>query len=178
MKELSLLMLIIALATGIFWLCKNLAHQDLENKTYFITPHTAYFNIAWGSAFYLYYGFLTTTSSTLYYIFAILTILVCFYIIYLYTLRRFLNNRLLFILAPLFRKIVNYQCIKQTALDHKLNLPYTITKARKILGIDKSQLSNLSKINEANEKLQKLGNPLLTEIANKASDTLKSVINS
>lgn len=178
MKELSFLMLIIAIITGLSVLLKNILHKDLENKTYFITPSTAYFNIAWGTLFYLGYGQLKTTSSILHNSFSFLIALTVVYLSYLYLLRRYLNGRKIFIFSPLFKKIITVQAVKQNILDKSLNIPYSAEKSRKILGLEKSQISSFEKIDNAAEKLKILNIPALSDIAVKSQNSLKAVIKS
>lgn len=178
MKELSLLMLLIALIAGISWLIKNLFQKDLANKTYFISPSTPYFNIAWGILFYLGYGQLKTTSPILHNSFSFLIALTVVYLFYLYLLRRYLNGRKIFIFSPLLKKIITVQAVKQNILDKSLNIPYPVEKSRKILGLEKSQISSFEKIDNAAEKLKILNIPALSDIAVKAQNSLKAVIKS
>lgn len=178
MKELSLLMLLIAIIVGMSWLLKNIFQKDLQNKTYFITPSAPYFNIAWGMLFYLSYGYLKTTTNTLYNIFLILIAANAVYIIYLYLLKKVLNGKKAFGTSALIKNIITQQTLKQINLDKKLNIPYTTEKSRKILGLEKSQISKPETINTALQKLKKLNISPLTVVAENAADSLKSVINS
>lgn len=178
MKELSLLMLLIALSVGTSWLLKNVFQKDLQNKTYFITPSAPYFNVAWGILFYLGYGYLKTTTIALHGIFLILIAANAVYIIYLYLLKKVLNGKTAFGASAFIRKIITQQSLKQINLDKHLNIPYSIEKSRKILGLEKSQISNPESINTAVAKLTKLNISSLTVLADNAADSLKSVINS
>lgn len=174
MKELSLLMLIIAILILSIMLLKNIFNKN-PHRNYFFIPETSRLNIIWGMIFYLGYGFLTTHNFNLKIIFGSFVIIFLFYITYLYQIRRFFANRSSIITPAL----INHKISQQQNFD-KTHPDYSTSQALKILGLHTSSIKSpeiiLSKVESLNKIYQtkKIANPYFLEMIAKAKKTLLS----
>lgn len=174
MKELSLLMLVIAILIFSVMFLKNILHKN-PHRNFFFIPETTRFNIIWGMFFYLSYGFLTSNNFKLKSIFGIFAIILLFYIFYLYQLRRFFINKTSVVTTALIDNKIAQQ--KKFDTNHPT---YSSSQALKILGLHSSAITNpkiiLSRF-ESLEKIyqsKKITNPYFLEMITKAKKTLIS----
>ena len=135
MKELSFLMLIVALlATGLAWAERALKINQKSQAAFYI-PDVTRFNIVWGFIFYTGYGALISQKSWICYIVIILIVILFLYLIYLYAIQRFLLGRCA-ICTHILEKAVLMNISKQQKIDISLeNCKYPKEKALKMLGI-------------------------------------------
>lgn len=172
MKELSLLMLVVAIIILLTIFLKNIFYKD-SHRNFFFIPNTSNLNIIWGMIFYLGYGFLTTHNDNLKIIFAVLIIFSFFYAVYLHQLRRFFNDKSS--IAPL--ALINKKIMQQQSFD-KNNPIYSPSQALKILGLHTSCIKNsqiiLPRFDSLNQTYQnqKNLNSYFLEMIIKAKKTL------
>jgi hypothetical protein len=135
MKELSFLMLLIALiATGLAW-AERALKLNQERYAAFYIPDVTRFNVVWGFIFYTGYGAIIAQKSWICYIFIILIVILFLYLIYLYAMRRFLLGNCA-VCAHILKKVVLMKISKQQKIDNSLkNCKYPKEKALKMLGI-------------------------------------------
>ncbi|MBQ1612005.1 MAG: hypothetical protein II085_00875 [Alphaproteobacteria bacterium] len=155
MKELSFLMLLVALTvTGIAWICDFLK-LDVKDKAVFYIPDRAKFNIVWGFVFYSTYGVMVAKYCAIGYVFVVLIAVLIGYLLYLYVLKKALSENK-FVKFPIVQKIILHKIEHQKKFD-KLSSEqkYTKNKALKMLGVSKFAYNRKDIIHERLDVLKK-----------------------
>ena len=140
--------------TAILWaFCNKIFNLD-QNKTVSIFPSKAKFNLVWGFIFYATYGLIIAKTLWLKIGFTIIIIMLALYLLYIYLLKNFLNNKNI-IFTNTITKILLWKIARQEQKDKIYKLKnYSISQILHILGLPSYAIEQLGLITKRIEELK------------------------
>lgn len=174
MEAIGIFMFAIAIAIVVTYIA-SILFLNKKNSMFLSYPTRQDFNIAWGLAFYMLYGMIVAETKMARIIFVIAISFVFMRIIFLYMMRRYLDNKNTILIDEMISKIITKKIIKQKEYDEKTNKQYSPKDAMKLLGLTANQLKNNEYIEKQYSLLSnnsKIKSPYFYTMLEKAKETI------